>query len=446
MTNGYDQSMRDRIDRGLRVRAAISGNALGLALLAAAWARGKGFWLVLALVVGHTLYAAVMSKAVSGRVERFIPNLAFSVANTVYGLGILWAFDFVAPAYVTIPLMILFIDGFSEGELGFWVAGMLAAFFVIPLLLGAPFYPVLAMTVAGGIVHWFSEGRAVLLRSALGELSEQAELLRQVNGELGSLHAKMVAQERLSGLGLMAAGVAHEINNPLSYVSSNVGALALDIEDLATNAKLRHEYRDQVIPATLDGLTRVADIVSDLKRFARSDSGKKEIFEVDREVLTAVRVCNGQIKGQCEVSVDVEKQLKVIGQPGQMCQVLINLISNAAYAMRDRGGALRVRAVRQLTEVAITVEDQGHGMPPEVVNRVFEPFFTTKAPGEGTGLGLSVVHGIVRSHGGKIDVSSTEGVGTTFTVRLPLVLQQAPGVAEDHQVTVGNGSAGFAKR
>jgi signal transduction histidine kinase len=248
--------------------------------------------------------------------------------------------------------------------------------------------------------------------------------MRLVNSEMGQLHAKMVAQERLSSLGLMAAGVAHELNNPLSYVTSNINAFATDLDALGTQPGLRDEYRAQVIPATLDGLARVSTIISDLRRFARADPAKKEVFDLDREVMTALRVCKGQLDAHCALEVELEQQLRVEGQAGQICQVLVNLVANAAHAMRDRPGTLRVSAVRKGREVVVTVQDQGEGMPPEVVNRVFEPFFTTKPPGEGTGLGLSVVHGIVRAHGGSIDVSSTPGTGTTFVVRLPAAAAQ----------------------
>jgi two-component system, NtrC family, sensor kinase len=419
MVKGYDQALRERVHKQLQFRAAVSANAFGAVLIAAAAYQSHRPWLMFGALVAHSGFATAMAKLTFGRSDRKVPNLAFTLANTIFGLVTLHALNDMAPAYLVVPLMVLLADGFSEGDLRWHMLAMLSCFLVVPLALGAPPFPVIGSVLLGWVVHWFSEGRAQTLRAAMAELREQAEVMRLVNAENGNLYAKMVAQERLSSLGLMAAGVAHEVNNPLAFVSSNVNALRFDLDKLATSATLRAEYRDEIIPATVDGMARVNAIISDLRRFARADPARKEIFDLDREVVAALRVCKGKLTEHCEVKVELEQQLKVEGQPGQVCQVLVNLISNAAHAMRARTGRLSVTARRDQSDVLVTVTDQGEGMPPEVVDRIFEPFFTTKPHGEGTGLGLSVVHGIVRSHGGAISVATVPGEGSTFTVRLP---------------------------
>jgi two-component system, NtrC family, sensor kinase len=440
MVIGYDQALRERVHKQLQFRAAVSANAFGAVLVAAAWYQMQRPWLLLGALVAHSSFATAMAKLTFAQSNRTIPNLLFTVANTAFGLITLHALNYLAPAFLVVPLMVLLADGFSEGDLRWHMVAMLACFLVVPSFFGAPPFPVLASVLLGWVVHWFSEGRAQTLRAAMAELREQAEVMRLVNAENGNLYAKMVAQERLSSLGLMAAGVAHEVNNPLAFVSSNVNALRFDLDKLATSAELRTEYRDEIIPATIDGMARVNAIISDLRRFARADPARKEIFDLDREVVAALRVCKGKLTERCEVKVELEQQLKVEGQPGQLCQVLVNLISNAAHAMRARPGILWVTARRDQSDIVVDVTDQGEGMPPEVVNRVFEPFFTTKPRGEGTGLGLSVVHGIVRSHGGSITVASVPGEGSTFTVRLPAARSMSTERPMD-QVQVARASA-----
>jgi signal transduction histidine kinase len=420
MVTSYDQAMRERIDRMLQVRASVATSAFGLAMLGIAWTRQTHFAVMLGLFIGHAVAATIFGKLSFGKLDRRQPNLAFTIINTVYGLVTLWSFDFEAPAFLVVPLMVLLMDGFSEGDVRNWILAMLACFVVVPIALGAPVLSTAVAVMVGWVVHWFSEGRAQTLRLALTELREQALVMQAVNAELGDLHRKMVAHERLSSLGMMAAGVAHEVNNPLAFVTSNINGLVLDLEALSKSPALRAEYRDEVLPATVAGLKRITEIVGDLRRFAHADPDKKQVFPLAHEVERALRVCKGKLGDSCQVVVDVDDALIVEGQPGQIDQLLVNLFSNAAHAMRHQRGRLEVTARRRDLDVVITVADQGEGMTPEVLQRIYEPFFTTKPIGQGTGLGLSVVHGIVRAHGGTIEVRSNPGEGAVFTIRLPL--------------------------
>jgi two-component system, NtrC family, sensor kinase len=431
MVNAYDKALRERLDRKLQLRASISVNAFGLSMVVAAYTQHAHYLAMAALAVGYLIYSIVVGKLVFGWANRLVPNLAFFAANTLYILATLWALEFQSPAYLAVPLMVLLSEIFSEGEQRNFVIAMLTVSLVVPIAMGAPPARVCAAVVVGFLVYWVSEGRAATLRSSLSELRSQTELLSEINSQLGDLQTKMLEQERLSSLGEMAAGVAHEINNPLAFVSSNVNALAYDLEAMAKNPTLLEEYQREVLPATLGGLARVAEIVSDLRRFARADPDKKAVFELDREVQAAVRVCKAEIDDHADLAISLEPGLWVSGQSAQLSQVLINLISNATFAMRHKRGRLGIGARRSGTQIVLTVADQGEGMDARTLSRIFEPFFTTKPQGQGTGLGLSVVHGIIRAHGGTIEASSAAGLGTCFLVRLPAAA--APAVAEPAQ-------------
>jgi signal transduction histidine kinase len=291
----------------------------------------------------------------------------------------------------------------------------------------------LAFLMLGVFGFLVSEKRILTLRGVLGqalrqreELEKAHQALARTHGELEAahqelqqLHQRALEQERLSSLGMLAAGVAHEINNPMSFVTSNVHSMLRDLRDEPNLSEVMKEYVDDVLPATLDGIKRVNTIVGDLRRFARGDPEAHTSYELDAEVETALRIAHGQLS-----HVRVEKELggvgRSVGRPRQIVQVLVNLLVNAGQATAA-GGEVRIRTRRDADSLHVEVSDTGTGMSEETKRHLFEPFFTTKPAGEGTGLGLSVVHGIVKSHGGRIEVESEEGQGTCFKLRLPLV-------------------------
>ncbi len=177
------------------------------------------------------------------------------------------------------------------------------------------------------------------------------------------------------------------------------------------------EYVDDVLPATLDGIKRVNAIVADLRRFARGDPEAHTGYELDAEVETALRIAHGQL-GHCRVEKELGGVGTMVGRPRQIVQVLVNLLVNAGQATAS-GGVVRISTRSEGKGVRVEVSDTGTGMSEETKRHLFEPFFTTKPAGEGTGLGLSVVHGIITSHGGRIEVESEPGQGTRFIFYLP---------------------------
>jgi signal transduction histidine kinase len=360
---------------------------------------------------------------------RFLVNLGGTLA---YGLTSHWAL----PMWLYLPLNALWLDRFVDPGARQRLALMLGLVSVIALVDGCPPLVPGCFVLVSLFIYVISEGRVVLTHHALRELEQQHEQLARAHEELARAHAELARaheqlgvahqrareQERLTSLGMLAAGVAHEINNPMSYVKSNVNSLYLDLKtNQALTPELR-EYVDDVLPATLDGIRRVTSIVADLRRFARGDPEAMEDYDLNHEVAVALRIARGQLGPGCEVSLELGALPHLLGHPGQVAQVVVNLLMNAAQAMPS-GGRVTVRTRMEGDEAVLQVRDTGTGMTPEVRAKLFQPFFTTKPAGEGTGMGLAVVHGIVTSHQGRIHVDTTPGRGSTFTIRLPRVPQ-----------------------
>jgi signal transduction histidine kinase len=180
------------------------------------------------------------------------------------------------------------------------------------------------------------------------------------------------------------------------------------------------EFRDEVLPDTIDGIRRVNSIVGDLRRFARGEPEHFVPYDLTAEISAAARMARTQMKPDQILEVDVPTSIEMVGSPRQICQVVLNLIMNALQALPGRGKVSLSAATVEGGAVEVSVRDNGSGMSEETRRRLFEPFFTTKArEGLGLGLGLSVVYGIVKAHGGSIDVESALGRGSCFRMRLP---------------------------
>jgi PAS domain S-box-containing protein len=260
------------------------------------------------------------------------------------------------------------------------------------------------------------------------------------------LESKFQLASNLAAVGTLAAGVAHEINNPLAYLIGNVSYAH---EALSTPPGQRPiaEAPDLVraLSEALDGGRRVAAIVADLKTFSRADERPVQPTELSHVLNTAVRMTANQMRYRASFEDHRGPVPLVYGQEGRLSQVFINLLMNAVESMpRGRDAAInRVSLTTRVTpdRVHVDVEDNGEGMTREVMNRAFDPFFTTKPPGIGTGLGLSVVHGIVEALGGEITVTSEVGRGTRFTVTLRVAERLPTGTTP-----VPEGAGGHGRR
>ena len=234
---------------------------------------------------------------------------------------------------------------------------------------------------------------------------------------------RLIQAERLASMGTLSATVAHEINNPLSYVLGNLDLAARELADSATTVPKARELAEWVRLAR-EGAGNVARIVRGLKAFARQDDDRTEPTDVRAALDRAIDMADNEIRYRARLVRDLKDVPPVFATELRLSQVFVNLLLNAAQAIPEGNrdaNEIRVRAWHEADKstVVVAVEDTGTGMAPEVKARMFEPFFTTKPIGVGTGLGLSICYGIVHGLGGSIEVESRPGEGTTFRVRLP---------------------------
>jgi two-component system, NtrC family, sensor kinase len=270
---------------------------------------------------------------------------------------------------------------------------------------------------------------------------------KRVEKQLKESQAQVIQQEKMASIGLLAAGVAHEINNPMGFITSNLGSLGKYIDkltqfidfqgqaiercadeatrstlaDMKQNINLEYLVTDlrELISESLDGSRRVSKIVQDLQSFSRADSIEVVPSDLNETIMRTINMVRNEIKYVAELDLLLEKLPPVVCQPQQIGQVVMNLLMNAAHSINGKG-FISLATSRVGDSVEISVTDNGCGILPEHLERIFEPFFTTKEAGRGTGLGLAISHDIVKKHGGELLVESSAGKGTTFTVRLPI--------------------------
>ena len=291
----------------------------------------------------------------------------------------------------------------------------------------------------GKLVGMVVTGRPV------GELRRAYHVLRQTHEQLKQTQQQLVQSEKMASLGRLVAGVAHELNNPISFVLGNVMALRRYAGRLHTYIEavnacgcahtpelegLRQELRiDRILEdmaplldGMIEGAERTRDIVDGLKRFSAIDRQADEPFNLTEVVERAVRWVTRSVPPKFEVVLDLPAELPMVGSSGQMQQVIMNLVQNACDAMAETSAPrLEVRAQLGAGEVIVlTVADNGPGIPGEHLARLFDPFFTTKPVGQGTGLGLSISYGIVERHGGRLEAANRAEGGAVFTLVLPL--------------------------
>jgi PAS domain S-box-containing protein len=258
-----------------------------------------------------------------------------------------------------------------------------------------------------------------------------ASLIRDIT-ERRKMEARFQQNERLASLGVLAAGVAHEINNPLMYVLGNLDLVRKGLLDMADQPATKaepgreEEVRDlaEMVDKARDGSERVRRIVADLKGFSRS-GGDDERTRVDvrRVVSTSINIARNEIRHRARLTVDEGDVPKVMASDSRLGQVFLNLLLNAAQAIPEGQAARNEITVKTRTDAAgravVEVIDTGAGIPKEILGKLFDPFFTTKPQGVGTGLGLAICHNIVSEHGGEITVESEVGKGSCFRVTLP---------------------------
>ncbi|WP_374266499.1 ATP-binding protein [Zoogloea sp.] len=288
------------------------------------------------------------------------------------------------------------------------------------------------------------------------ELLKRYAELTELNCRLYDTQQQLVQSEKMASIGQLAAGVAHEINNPIGYVNSNIHslkgyvaqlldvldayetaetALPADVREAVEAAKQRADFAflrediAQLISESEEGTARVRKIVQDLRDFSRTDASQDwQPADLHQGLDSTLNIASNEIKYRAEVVREYGTLPLVECLPSQLNQVFMNIFVNAAQSMPEgRRGTIRIRTGCEGDTVWIEVSDNGCGIPADVLDRIFDPFFTTKPVGKGTGLGLSLSYGIVQKHNGRIAVNSTPGAGTTFRITLPVSHRAEPG-------------------
>jgi signal transduction histidine kinase len=283
-------------------------------------------------------------------------------------------------------------------------------------------------------------------------LEQEKELQAILIKKLEEAQNQLLQSERMASIGQLAAGVAHEINNPVGFVNSNLGSLQRYMQDLFRLLETFEQVQDALPPAqreqisqlkneidlaflradvndllteSIDGLKRVTRIVQDLKNFSHVDEADRQWSDLEAGLESTLRVVWNELKYKAKVV----KEFGNIGQiecfPFQLNQVFMNLLINASHAIENQG-TITLRTGQDEQQVWVEIQDTGKGIKPEHLDHIFEPFFTTKPVGKGTGLGLSLAYSIVKKHQGHIEVQSQVGQGSTFKVILPKSVSPPP--------------------
>ncbi|HEV7815825.1 MAG TPA: ATP-binding protein [Janthinobacterium sp.] len=285
---------------------------------------------------------------------------------------------------------------------------------------------------------------------AEAELRRRNIELTELNDKLSMAQEQLMQSEKLASIGQLAAGVAHEINNPIGYIFSNFGTLQAYLEKLFTMLKAYEDaetaiadpaiaarlqrmresielnYLREDIPVLMDeskeGIARVRHIVQDLKDFSRVDASQEWVWaNLHQGIDSTLNIVSNEVKYKADVIKEYANIPDIECLPSQLNQVIMNLVMNAAHAIGDERGKITIRTGSgDDARVWLEISDTGSGIAPENLSRIFDPFFTTKPVGKGTGLGLSLAYGIVQKHRGHIEVDSQPGRGTTFRITLPV--------------------------
>ncbi len=290
------------------------------------------------------------------------------------------------------------------------------------------------------------------LERSVAESVQMATTLEFVNAELKATQSQMLQREKMASIGQLAAGVAHEINNPIGFVSSNLRSLDKYIKKLTgylellekglkeqapesweeikpQRKKLKIDFLledcDDLITESLDGSERVRKIVQNLKTFSRVDQAEEQLADLNECLESTISIVWNELKYKAQLEKDFAELPDIYCSPQELSQVFTNILVNAAQAI-EKEGLVKIRSWLEDETIFISIQDNGSGIDKANLEKIFEPFFTTKSVGEGTGLGMSISYEIVKKHGGDILIDSELGNGTTFTVSLPLNRVEGP--------------------
>jgi len=309
--------------------------------------------------------------------------------------------------------------------------------------------------------HRIAEEQLLALNDELEiRVSERTDKLQKAFDDLKATQTRLLQNEKMASIGQLAAGVAHEINNPVGFIRSNLTTLGkyldkirqyVEVQDWILQRELSGEVLDEVRQAarrlkidylfedipdllqeSIDGADRVRTIVQNLKSFSRVDQAQYGEADINECLESTINIVWNELKYKTTLHRDYGDLPRIRCYPQQLNQVFMNMLVNAAQAIETKGD-IWVRTMVENDQIVVQIQDNGSGIPEEIKERIFEPFFTTKEVGKGTGLGMSISWDIVQKHGGRIEVESQVGVGTTFFIYLPVAGAPAPGDEEENQ-------------
>lgn len=289
------------------------------------------------------------------------------------------------------------------------------------------------------------DGTINLIKSGIKQLTSTLQKHKAKNQllenykKLKEIKSQLIQSEKMASLGTISAGIAHEINNPLSFLLTNSEVLKEylvtiiqyinkletpssspdEIQDLKKNIDYIMQDTPMLMNESLEGIERIKEIVNGLRTFSRADDGDIKDFDINTCVEAALRLVSNELKHKCKIDKKLESQSIVKGSAGQIIQVFTNLLVNSAQAI-DGFGSVEITTQDKDENVIVTITDNGKGISKENLDQLFTPFFTTKPTGQGTGLGLSISYGIIKKHRGNIVVESNVGVGTSFHISIPI--------------------------
>jgi len=333
-----------------------------------------------------------------------------------------------------------YLEAVADGAKGQAAASMLE----LILLSGARYYMAseLHLEVVKTDYEELQRRHAALQESEARYRSLAESLEERVNEQVSTIesaHRCLYQAEKLASVGQLAAGVAHEINNPIGFIRSNLGTALSYLQKIQSmsqqikssgNVELLNIWQSadldfvledfvSLLQESMEGADRVARIVADLKDFSNVDRAAEEVVDLNECIRSACNVAANQVSSHADLKLELGVLPLLRCRAGHLSQVFLNLLLNAAQAMKERG-EICIRSSVADGQIVIRFIDTGCGIPDEIIHRIFDPFFTTRDVGEGTGLGLTVSRDIVVSHGGHIEVDSKAGAGTTFSVYLPV--------------------------
>jgi signal transduction histidine kinase len=298
-------------------------------------------------------------------------------------------------------------------------------FFASILLLLGSFLTVLVtrkivrpLTVIEGTTKRIAQGdfKPLPVVQTRDETQSVVEAFNKMISELEKRQDQLVQAQKLSSLGILTSGIAHQLNNPLNNISTSCQILQEEIDGGNSEfiGKLLHNIDQEV--------DRSRDIVKGLLEFSREREFQHDLVNLENLVIRTTRLITSQLPAGVEIFTEIPEELDIYVDAQKLQEVLLNLLLNASQAMPNEVGRITVTAAedKRAKEVEIMIKDSGCGIPDENLPHIFDPFFSTKEVGYGTGLGLSVAHGIIEQHNGTLSVESRVGEGTVFTIRLPL--------------------------